>query len=546
MGKKFSVKTKILLVSILPAILVGVCLLVLGIQFMKSGMEEEILKGLLSSAYVYKDVGVNVVDREAGDNELESNFKKDTGYDFTWFEGDTRKNSSLGEKVIGTQAADTVIDAVIKGKKTFTSTNTQVAGTAYFVAYVPVFDDSGNVAAMAFTGVSRESVNSQISRSVIIMVVISLVLLAVSVFVAIKISMGMAGAINAMNECIAHLAEGEFVKADKYLNRQDEIGQSLNNTNALVDKLSGIISHVKETSEKLNESSSELDSMSKKMSSTAESVCMAVDEVARGSTEQAESIQSATENVSNIDVAVTSVSDTAQALAEIAYKMNDSSKESEAALKKLESSFSQMSANIEDITSAVKATGTAVDTVNGKVELINGIASQTNLLALNASIEAARAGEQGRGFAVVATEIGTLATNSNNTANDIKSEMSNLLDVTGQATQKADIIQQIANDVTQVLAATIADIQGLIQDIAMTVENIDRISGNTEVCNSSKVVVVDAMSSLSAISEENAASTEETSASMTDLSDSVGVLAQSASSLKSLADMLEEDMSFFK
>ena len=60
-----------------------------------------------------------------------------------------------------------------------------------------------------------------------------------------------------------------------------------------------------------------------------------------------------------------------------------------------------------------------LDRINGMAGGISGIAKQTKLLSLNATIEAASAGDAGRGFAVVANEVGALASNTSELAQEI-------------------------------------------------------------------------------------------------------------------------------
>ncbi len=383
-------------------------------------------------------------------------------------------------------------------------------------------------------------------RSAYIIVIVGVIMALVAAVISFFLAKSFTEPLNEVNTALSHLAEGRFVNIEKFQNRKDEFGDMVNNTNSVLSVLDDIVKNIKESAVAVHKSSEDLAETADQISQTADDVSTAVQEIASGATQQADEIQSVTESVGEIDVATGDVQTSTDDLSGLAGRMQSVSTDSAQSLSDLQKSSQSMSEKIAQITEKIGATSKAVECINEKVEGITSIATQTNLLSLNASIEAARAGEAGKGFAVVAGEIGTLAENSRLMADEIRKEMDELLTSSQAAVEMAAEVQKGNEEQAQVLGATVDSVNAMIGDIASTVTGVKNIETDAVTCVNAKNVVADAMSSLSAISEENAASSEETGASMQELSATVTTLASSANTLKEIADKLSSDMEFFK
>ncbi|MBR1861986.1 MAG: methyl-accepting chemotaxis protein [Lachnospiraceae bacterium] len=422
------------------------------------------------------------------------------------------------------------------------SYETKWAGDTWMVSWVKEPISGWVVASCRVQSVALASVN----RMILILAIVGVVFVVIGVVAAIMIANSFTKPLTVINASISSLADGRFERIEKYTGRKDEFGVIVADTNAVIDKLDEIVGDIKNSAQEVNKTSVELADTADQISQTADDVSEAVQEIASGATQQADEIQHATESTGVISDNVQLVTDSAASVAQTATDMESDSRESAAQLDKLKKSSEEMTTSIDQISEKIGATGAAVENISKKVEVINSIASQTNLLALNASIEAARAGEAGRGFAVVAEEIGKLADESAASANEIQAEMNVLLKESQSAIEMAADVNKTTEEQKAIIEDTVNSIAKLIDGIEMSVAGIESITASAQACDESKDVIVDAMSSLSAISEENAAGAEETSASMEELNATVNTLAAAAGSLKDISEKLINEMQFFK
>ena len=383
-------------------------------------------------------------------------------------------------------------------------------------------------------------------RSALIVVVVGIVLLIISIIISLINANSFTKPIIAVNDSMNDLADGRFSKIRSFTTRKDEFGEIVRNTNTVIDKLGDIVEAIKDSASTVTTSSEDLADMANQISATTDGVSNAVQEIATGAVQQAEEIQQAAENVGKITDAVAGVQRSTGGMESLASRMKDASQASSQSLSNLQASSGEMTEKIEEIARTIGATQNAVSNINEKVEGISGIASQTNLLSLNASIEAARAGEAGKGFAVVAEEIRKLADDSESLAQEIREVMDELLQQAEAAVAAANHVKEGNLEQQEALGETLQSVNDMLADIDETVLGVREIAGGADTCVNSNEVVSDAMSSLSAISEENAASSETTGASVQELSATVASLAYSATALKDIAEQLNKEMEFFK
>ncbi len=326
---------------------------------------------------------------------------------------------------------------------------------------------------------------------------------------------------------------------------KDEFSQFGKSLNVFLDKLEETISHVKEMSEELAGSGIELEDKAYKVKGAAGDVASALDEISKGASMQAEDIEDSSLQVTHMQDNMLQIIESVEVLSDNSREMSANGEEASKIIDDLSKTSDRTTEAFVNISEQIKKTNGSVVKIQEVVNLIAEIASQTNLLSLNASIEAARAGEAGRGFAVVASEIQKLAEQTNSSAKIIDDIIFTLSEESQHTVQSINDVTENIKNQKEKLDETTHRFRIVKDGINSTSVKMQEVMRQASICSKSGTHVVDLMTNLSAVAEENAASTEQTNDAMAELNSTTSALAGTANELKKLSDVLKEDLEYF-
>lgn len=221
--------------------------------------------------------------------------------------------------------------------------------------------------------------------------------------------------------------------------RNDEVAQTMNAFNALLDALQPSLRDVHQHGNRL--------------AGMADSMAACADQLQNSALEVSSATATMAAAVEEVTVSVSHVADRADSANAQACESGQLAVRGERIIGESMTTIDLISNEVRHASHRIEQLSTRSNQISTVIKVIREIADQTNLLALNAAIEAARAGETGRGFAVVADEVRKLA------------------ERTGQST--AEIASTI-NAMQQEAAATVASMNEALIQVDSGVQQADQ------------------------------------------------------------------------
>ncbi|MFY0544378.1 methyl-accepting chemotaxis protein [Brevibacillus sp. H7] len=332
--------------------------------------------------------------------------------------------------------------------------------------------------------------------------------------------------LQAISEKVQQVSAGLLTELEFQHKHNDEIGNIMESFSRMVTQLRSLIGDVKQTAGTIDEMAVSISRGVADIREQSEAIGTASMEIARGNEQTASSIETVSKLNSELVEKIESVNRLVAEMSRLGKEVSQTGESSHRSLQEFLTHSEETAGHFRLVEERMERLVEKSSTIEQVVSTIQAIANQTNLLALNAAIESSRAGEAGKGFAVVAAEVRKLA---EQTAAATKVIQTSIID-----------IQEEVAKAKQETLTSMQQYQAESSKIDVVTQNVSQLSAITDSLNESLRRVVSHMDemtrfqetihqdilSVTAVSEETAASAEEVTATIQGVGEYVHTFAE--------------------
>jgi methyl-accepting chemotaxis protein len=417
----------------------------------------------------------------------------------------------------------------------------------FYSAYSPIYNSAHKQVGILAVDFSADWFDNEVKSEIISILISGAIVLVVSIIIMILVMWVIKKRFRTLNDKLSDLADGSGdLTKNIVITSGDEFEVLAGSMNRFIEQIRDIVSGVKTSVVSSVDSSRELSGIADHATDTVNNLSRAITEVSGGAAQQAQDVGTASDNVQTIVARLAEMNEAIESAKTSTDSMNNGSNQVSESFDVLINAIRSSMTELEKVTKEISTVGESVEEVTRAADAINAIANQTNLLSLNASIEAARAGEAGRGFAVVAGEIGNLAIESNSSAASIKKIMDELKVQTSKSIKLVSELNNVMAEQEKTSRDSKSHLTTLVDDINDTREKFAVIGKNVDGIKGACMTLNETIESLSAISEQNAASAEVTAGSCADLADVIKDVNGRAKNIKNVSEELGNAVGSYK
>lgn len=422
----------------------------------------------------------------------------------------------------------------------------------YIACYEIIRDNVGNLVGAYLAAQPLEEVNKIKSESLTSLAItqfsLTVVFLLISIVLIFIVSKALLKGLEKTTEVAKRLQNLDISQnlPEYLILMKDEVGEVAKSLQVAIDTIREFINNSRDISSNVYTSTNNMLEAMSNINASAGEVANVVTQIAEGATNQAKDTEKGNMKIDELGNYIVESQDQINVVNNLMDEVNNLKNDGINSINKLTKETEETLIATNTIQNIILETNNKSNDIQKATNMIKEIAEQTNLLALNAAIEAARAGEEGKGFAVVAEQIRTLAEEADRFSGQIQVIVGNLSKITQTAVNTMEEMKNTMDSHSLGVKDSASKFEGISNSIEKTINAMDALTSITNEISTRKESIIEIMQNLSAISEENAASTEEVSATVDEQCNSISNFNAKLGDIQTLVTEMNDNLTKFK